>query len=1080
MADSQLGSWRPAAGRFTNFTDFFSALAHEQPDDCALIHPLGSLTFAELEGLIWQSAGYLRSQGVAAGDVLVPAGTDELSILLASLGAMRLGATVFSLPGGLSRIARREEFERAGVTVVAGRRPGLEAPAVRSIAFDAMRFGTGPAAIDTTARVAAPEAPAVLGSTSGSTGRSRLIPLGHRSYLQRLDGTFSRPLVPGEDRVYSQVHLDFETGRRIVVSAMYYGATAVLADRRGATLVDIALRHGITVLWTSVADLEVALDRLPAGAPRPALPLLRELVVGTATVGASLRERAMTRLSPNVYVRYGTNECGLVSTATPQQSREVPGTVGRPAPGVEIEIVDRDGRPVAAGETGHVRMRRPGMFAGYLNDAEATARALRDGWYYPGDFARWSPDGQLIHCGRVDDMMMVSGLNIYPAEIERALGEHPAVREVSAFPLPDRIAQDIPVAAVVLHDGVQAGGDELAAFAQERLGARAPCRIIHLERLPRTPQGKVDRQALRADVAQRLRRRRATSASVPVRRERLQFGFPCSPPDQLDVIANRFAQWLRLEPVALGGPGGQAEGSGERRAALRFLSHALALTLQLLQSGGVPVFGDVRVEHFAARPDDRGRWAVVVALPSVERIARTVYEQAVRAALDACLAMAGRGLDDGMRAAFDAGFAQTIEFISQRAPQGKPDVALLRAAHAHEIPYVHLGRGIYQLGWGSRGMLTHRALTPGDSAIGAQTVQSKHAVASMLDVAGLPTAGHGLASTLEQAQQWAQRLGWPLVVKPDDTTGRDSGARAGIDSDAGLQEAFEAVAGDGKRMVVVERQVPGHCHRLMLVRGQLLYAVQRLPVSVTGDGSSTIAALIAQAARRERELPPWLRSGFRPARDEVQATLAALGQTLEAVPPAGVPVPLERTRSRNAHGFDRDVSADVHPGNVEAAARAASLFDLDVAAVDFVSTDIGQPWHANGAVIIGVQCMALLDGSEVSQRHLPAFLEYFVQGDGRIPVEVVEDADADLALARSRQQELGQDGLRCWLTSATRTIANDGREIVMPFASLEERFRALVLERTVDAVVVAVPPREGVVGVSHTPAPDAQAGVRGS
>lgn len=1072
MVDAQTPE-RSTGVRFTNFTDFFGARAREHPDRIALLHPGGALSYRELDARIWRSAADLHAQGVEPGSVLAPACEDELSILLVSLGALRLGATVFALPRGLAGPALAAELGRAGVNVVAGLRCDAMPPAARRIAFDAARPGTFGEPVDPSIRCAQPGVPAVLVSTSGSTGRSRLFPIGHRSYLHRLEHTFVRDPVQADDRVFSQVHLDFETGRRIVVTALYRCGTAVLVDRRAASsLVEICARHAITVVWTTASDLEWELDRLPADVRIPALPTVRELYVGTATVGESLRERAMARLSPQLHIRYGTNECGLVSIATPEQIRRQPGTVGRPEPGVQVQIFDAQARLVGPGEVGEVRIRTPGMFDGYLDDAQANARALRDGWFHPGDLARWAPDGQLIHCGRADDLMIVRGINVYPAEIERVLGEHPAVREAVAFPVRSRNAQEIPVCAVVAHVGQRSSDDELLAYARERLGSRAPHFIVVLDRLPRTAQGKVDRPTLREAVMQWLARRAGPTADSPAGPalhrspapasdttigqppvNRLQIGFRSPAPDRIDSLVPWFAEWLRIDapgcaPVAAGSDDAAAA------PARRFLSHALALTMRLLQAGGVPAFGNAWIEDCATQPDEAGRWRAAVALPTVELIEPRVCELALRAALDACSAMSALPLTDDSRATSSAGLEQAIRRIAALVPQGKSTIPLLREAHARAIPFVHLGQGVYQLGWGSKGVRTNRSMTARDSAIGARRAQSKTNAAALLRVAGLPAPTHGLADTAQQAAQLARRLGWPVVVKPDDAD-RGEGVSVDVHSDERLLAAFGiARAGRPNKPVIVERQVPGVCYRLFVARGRLLYAVRRLPKSVIGDGRSTVAMLIAQANRVERALPPWSRTEPYPDDDEARAAIVQAGFTIDRVPAAGVPVPLRRIESTAAGGFDQEVTGEVHPVNVDAALRAASLFDLDVAGIDIISPDIAEPWYRNGAVINEVNFAPLLGGGEISRSHIAGYLARIVDGDGTIPIEAIVDRSPDLVEARRRQQAWTQRGARCWLTSARRTSGPDGRERPMPFTTLGERFRALILDCDVDALIL--------------------------
>ena len=141
---------------------------------------------------------------------------------------------------------------------------------------------------------------------------------------------------------------------------------------------------------------------------------LRALMPTGSIVSDRLRQRVLETLTPNLYVRYGTNETGSIALATPQDVHAISGTVGRPLSGVQVEVVAADGMSLPTGDIGQIRIRSPGMIDHYLDDDDATKRAFRDGWFLPGDLGKFTPDGQLIFLGRADQMMIMDGINIYP------------------------------------------------------------------------------------------------------------------------------------------------------------------------------------------------------------------------------------------------------------------------------------------------------------------------------------------------------------------------------------------------------------------------------------------------------------------------------------------------------------------------------------------------------------------------------------------------------------------------------------------------------------------------------------------
>ena len=250
-----------------------------------------------------------------------------------------------------------------------------------------------------------------------------------------------------------------------------------------------------TVVHASPVHVEALLADAPP-TPRPLLPGVKVLRVGNTTVTERLRARIRASLTPNLYVAYSTNEAGPLTVATPADSLALPGTVGRPAPPVEIEVVDEEGRPCPPGRIGRVLVRGPGVIDGYEDAPSATSRAFADGAFLPGDRAEWAPDGQLVHHGRDDELMICQGVNIEPGEIEAALREHPDVCDVAAFPIDSEAHRHVPACAVTLRDGAAADQPALARYAQTHLGSHAPRVLLIVPSLPRTPNGKLRRAEL--------------------------------------------------------------------------------------------------------------------------------------------------------------------------------------------------------------------------------------------------------------------------------------------------------------------------------------------------------------------------------------------------------------------------------------------------------------------------------------------------------------------------------------------------------------------------------------------------------
>lgn len=194
-------------------------------------------------------------------------------------------------------------------------------------------------------------------------------------------------------------------------------------------------------------------------------------------------------------MRYATTETGAISMCLPSE-HDADATCGMSLPGTEVEIVDGDGRQLPPGAIGEIRVKTRGMATGYLDNPEQTRDRFREGWFYPGDIGYLRSDGRVVVQGRKDDMINLNGINIFPADIERVLEQHPAVQAAAALPLKSVVHGQIPVAAVELVAGAHATAAELGEFARDRLALRAPRRILVMDALPRNNQGKI----LRRDI----------------------------------------------------------------------------------------------------------------------------------------------------------------------------------------------------------------------------------------------------------------------------------------------------------------------------------------------------------------------------------------------------------------------------------------------------------------------------------------------------------------------------------------------------------------------------------------------------
>jgi acyl-coenzyme A synthetase/AMP-(fatty) acid ligase len=488
-------------GRAANVTLDLIDRAAATPQAPALRSAGGQMTYRELDGLTWRSARLLHDQGVRAGDVVALVFVAEVALAVAILAVARLGAAGFSLSRRSSARERTALALQAGARWLVSDRLADFDSGVPGITLDLRQAASGPGKVRAALLDERPQVPWQIIRGSGSTGVPRLIPVSHAQARSRFDAQVEAAGITPEDGLAGLSGLEFATAKHRLGWAMAAGAAFVILEEKASPL-DLLAPLGVTALGASVFHAERML--LPESrVDFSKLDCLTSLSVSGSLVSADLRSRLRVGIGDRLCVTYGSNEGGHLTLATAPDVFDTPNTVGRPVATVELAVVDPEDRAVPIGMTGRVRVRGPGVVGGYWNDPDAARANFRNGWFYPGDLGRLTADGQLVHLGRADQVMIFDGINIDPAEIESVMAAHPAVRDVAAMPWRSALHQDIPVCAVTLREGGVTSGQELLQYARERLGRHGPVAVIILGRIPRNEAGKL----LKADLAELLRHR---------------------------------------------------------------------------------------------------------------------------------------------------------------------------------------------------------------------------------------------------------------------------------------------------------------------------------------------------------------------------------------------------------------------------------------------------------------------------------------------------------------------------------------------------------------------------------------------
>ncbi len=343
---------------------------------------------------------------------------------------------------------------------------------------------------------------AVLLFTAGTAGAPRPAMLTHGSLLANLEQMQAHPglRVEASDVALAVLPLFHVFGLNVVLGlSLLAGAGVSLVDHFHPTETLARVRaDGATVVAVVPAILEawVALDA--DAAPADALSGVRLCVSGAAPLARELVDAVRARFGIDVHDGYGLTEASPVVTTSAVAARPRPGSVGPPLPGVEVRLVDADDQAVLAGDPGEILVRGPNVFAGYWGDPEATRRVLGpDGWLRTGDVGVVDDDGWLALVERKKDVVIVSGFNVYPGEVEQVLAQHPDVADVAVVGEPHPRTGETVVAYVVARPGRRPDPVELLRHAGRRLARyKLPTRVELVDELPRSFAGKLLRRAL--------------------------------------------------------------------------------------------------------------------------------------------------------------------------------------------------------------------------------------------------------------------------------------------------------------------------------------------------------------------------------------------------------------------------------------------------------------------------------------------------------------------------------------------------------------------------------------------------------
>ena len=482
-------------------------------DHVALISRGRQTTYGALREQVAVFRSGLAGLGVHEGDRVALLIGNNRHFVVSYLAVIGLGAVAVPLnPTSPAAEIERELVAVSAVAVVVG--PSavpswkhVDMGVVPSVQHVILAEGelTGTVPMDTLAHDApapvadlAPDALAVLIFTSGTAGSPRAAMLSHSNLLANISqASTAGSAIMATDVVYGVLPMFHIFGLNVVLGiSLSAGATVVLVQRfdPSTALETIRERHvtvvpGAPPLWVAFAGFD--------DAPRDAFASVRHASTGAAKMPEEAIRRLRDRFGLELSEGYGLTEASPVVTSSRGMEVRV-GSVGRVLDGIQVRLVDDNGEDVLDGDAGEIWVHGPNVFQGYLDDAETTARVLTaDGWLRTGDIAVTDADGYLYLIDRAKDLIIVSGFNVYPKEVEDVLMEYPGVVEVGVIGVPHPHTGEAVKAFVVAAPGVHLDEEALIDHCMDELARyKCPSKVIVVDQLPRNVSGKLLRREL--------------------------------------------------------------------------------------------------------------------------------------------------------------------------------------------------------------------------------------------------------------------------------------------------------------------------------------------------------------------------------------------------------------------------------------------------------------------------------------------------------------------------------------------------------------------------------------------------------
>lgn len=515
---------------------FLTDTVGKHPDDIAVTFNEIQISYRDLNERVNRFASALQKAGVGKGDRVAFLLVNSPTYVVAFFAVLKLGAVVVNLNVGIQgeELVRCLNHSGAKMAVTLDlfapniyrvvKRTGVKTIILHSVLGLEKKIpleegvpkpqlyqevlASGEGAEEPIIPISSKDL-AVLQYTSGSTGSPKAAMLTHANVVASVMQSESWVGIEGAGNaavvcIIPFFHV-FGMSACLLISVLK-GYRMILLPR--INLLDILSLMKILdtykpIFFPAVPSLWAAILSLPPEAARSQLSSIQVATSGGAPLPSWVHERFENLTGRRMMEAYGLSEASSATHMTPYPGGGPRGSMGVPLPDTEAKIMDiqTGEKECPVGETGELVVKGPQIMQGYWDNKDLTGKALRQGWLYTGDLARMDKDGFFYLVDRKDDLIISSGFNIYPSQIEEALMRHPKIKDVAVIGAPDRIKGQAILAILVLKEGMQGEKEEFLKFCEENMPEyRVPKAILFRNDIPRDPAGKVLKRILKQEA----------------------------------------------------------------------------------------------------------------------------------------------------------------------------------------------------------------------------------------------------------------------------------------------------------------------------------------------------------------------------------------------------------------------------------------------------------------------------------------------------------------------------------------------------------------------------------------------------